>query len=474
MVLNYLKIPRHLRLINNYFNKLRFVRFYRSKASTHSNFINFKKTTVEMLDPQLFRDAESLNQTAKALARKKYLLDTALIANLEHQRKKLQTETQSLQQERNQQSKQIGILKAQGQNQAAESMMANINQIGEKLAEASTSLENLQNQLLNTYAQIPNVLDPDVPDGKDEKDNIEIRTVGTPPTFSFQPKDHIALGEALDLLDFETAAKLSGARFNFMKGNLAKLHRAIAQLMLDTHTEEHGYLECSVPYLVKKQCFFGTGQLPKFSEDFFHIAGEWDLSLISTAEIPLTNTAQDRIFEPSELPILLTAQTPCFRSEAGSYGKDTKGLIRQHQFEKIELVQLVDPKNSEAALEQLTGHAEKILQKLNLPYRVILLCAGDTGFSAAKTYDIEVWLPGQNTYREISSCSNCRDFQARRIKARVKNLATGKTELIHTLNGSGLAIGRTLVAILENYQEADGRVRIPEALRKYMGDKEYI
>ncbi len=425
-----------------------------------------------MLDPQLFRDQAQLTETAAQLARKKFVLDIPKIQKLEEERKTLQIQTQNLQQERNTRSKNIGIAKSKGQDIAE--LLKEVDQLGEALKQAESALEAHLIKLDLIYHAVPNILDSDVPDGKDESANIEIRKVGQVPQFSFTPKDHTEIGEKLGLLDFDTAAKLSGARFTFMRGSLAKLHRALGQFMLDTHTQEHGYTECYTPYLVKQECFFGTGQLHKFSEDFFHVTGNTGLSLIPTAEVPLTNTAQDKIFESQELPIALTAQTPCFRSEAGSYGRDTRGMIRQHQFEKVELVHLVKPEDSEKTLEKLTQHAEVILQKLGLAYRVILLCSGDTGFAAVKTYDLEVWLPAQNTYREISSCSNCRDFQARRMKARWKNPITGKTEFIHTLNGSGLAIGRTLVAILENYQQEDGSVLIPKVLQSYMGGLEKI
>lgn len=425
-----------------------------------------------MLDPQCFRDSESLLKTAKELAKKKYVLDISKMELLEAERKKLQVLTQSLQEQRNSRSKLIGQTKSRGEDISG--LLKEVDQLGDDLKQAEKNLENHLLQLQLIYGAIPNLLDPDVPEGKDESFNLEIKKIGQIPSFNFKPKDHTEIGENLGLLDFETAAKLSGARFNLMRGNLARLHRALGQFMLDIQTQEHGYLEHYVPYLVKKECLFGTNQLPKFEEDLFHIKGEMDLSLISTGEIPLTNTAKDKIFEAHELPQLLTAQTPCFRSEAGSYGKDTKGMIRQHQFEKVEMVQLVKPSDSEQALENMLGHAENILKKLGLAYRVILLCSGDTGFGAAKTYDLEVWLPAQNTYREISSCSNCRDFQARRMKARWKNPETGKIELIHTLNGSGLAIGRTLVAILENYQQEDGSVLIPEVLKPYLNNLEKL
>lgn len=418
-----------------------------------------------MLDPKCFR--ENLNETASALQKKGFKLDIAQLNALESQRKTAQEKAQSLQQERNTRSKSIGQAKSKGEDIAP--LLKEVENLGDALKAAEAELSQVMAQLNTIYWSAPNILDADVPEGKDESENQEISRHGKPRIFDFAPKDHTDLGEALGLLDFETAAKLSGSRFNVMRGSLARLHRVLAQWMLNVQIEEHGYVEHAVPFLVKNECYFGTGQLPKFADDFFQTAGDMDLSLISTAEVPLTNTARDHIFEASELPIKLTAHTPCFRSEAGSYGRDTKGMIRQHQFEKVELVQFVHPADSDAALEALTGHAESILQRLQLPYRKVLLCSGDTGFSAAKTYDLEVWLPAQNTYREISSCSNCRDFQARRMKARYRDAETQKPTLLNTLNGSGLAVGRTLVAIMENYQQADGSIKVPEVLLPYMG-----
>lgn len=417
-----------------------------------------------MIDPKHLR--EDLANTAQKLKNKGYELDIAKFEALEVQRKEWQTKTQDCQQERNTRSKAIGKAKAQGEDIAP--LLAEVDQLGQDLDEASAKLSAITDQLDAILWAMPNLLDDDVPLGKDESENVELRSVGNIPSFDFEPKDHSDVGEALNQLDFEASAKLSGSRFCVMRGNLARLHRALAQFMLDTHINEHGYSEHYVPFLVKSENFYGTGQLPKFAEDFFHIEGDSDLSLISTGETPLTNLVRDTIVDEASLPLKFTGHTPCFRSEAGSYGKDTKGLIRQHQFEKVEMVQVVKPENSEQALTEMTQHAENILQKLGLAYRVIVLCSGDTGFSAAKTYDLEVWLPAQNTYREISSVSNCRDFQARRMKARYRNPDSKKPELLHTLNGSGLAVGRTLVAVMENYQQADGSIAIPDVLQPYM------
>jgi seryl-tRNA synthetase len=417
-----------------------------------------------MLDPKRLRsDAAAI---ATNLQKRHFTLDVAKLETLEAQRKTLQDAMQTLQAERNASAKNIGHAKAKGEDIAP--LLAATASMGEKLKTAEAEFDVVQSQWQDYAASIPNTLQEDVPEGKTEDDNVELRTWGTHTKLDFEPKDHVALGEALKQLDFEAAAKLSGSRFVVMHAGLAKMHRALIQLMLDTHTDEHGYSETYVPYLVKPHCFYGTGQLPKFSEDFFTCEGEQNLSLISTAEISLTNLARDTIIDAQDLPVKMTAHTPCFRSEAGSYGKDTRGMIRQHQFEKVELVQLVKPEDSNDALEALTGHAEVILQKLELPYRVMLLSSGDTGFSSTKTYDLEVWLPAQDAYREISSCSNMQDFQARRMKARYRNLDTGKPELLHTLNGSGLAVGRTLVAIMENYQNADGSITVPTALKPYM------
>jgi seryl-tRNA synthetase len=417
-----------------------------------------------MLDPRLFRT--DLDAVAQQLARRGFVLDTAAIARLEAERKDLQTRTQELQTERNAKSKAIGAAKAKGEDTAP--IMASIAGLGDKLKEVEARLEKIQDELNAILMAVPNIPHESVPAGKDENDNVEVRKWGTPGKFDFEPKDHVDLGAKLGL-DFDTAAKISGARFSVMTGPLARMHRALIQFMLDTHTTEHGYTEAYVPYLVNADSLRGTGQLPKFEQELFALRGEQNYYLIPTAEVPVTNIARDTIVEGARMPVKFVAHTPCFRSEAGSYGKDTRGMIRQHQFEKVELVQLVRPQDSWNALEELTGHAEKILQKLGLPYRVMALCSGDMGFSSAKTYDLEVWLPGQGKYREISSCSNFGEFQARRMQARWRNPESGKPELLHTLNGSGLAVGRTLVAIVENYQQADGSVRVPEALLPYMG-----
>ncbi len=419
-----------------------------------------------MLDPRLLRT--ELDAVATQLARRGYALDTAALRALEERRKAIQVQTQELQAERNKRSKGIGKAKAAGEDIAP--LLAEVEGLGDQLKAAEEQLAALQDELNAVLLDIPNLPHESVPEGRGEEDNPEIRRWGEPPTFDFEPKDHVDLGEALGLLDFETAAKLTGSRFSVIQGPLARLHRALIQFMLDTHTRAHGYREVYVPYLVNADSLRGTGQLPKFEEDLFRTAGEHAYYLIPTAEVPVTNLARDTIVDADDLPLRFTAHTPCFRSEAGSYGKDTRGMIRQHQFEKVEMVQLVRPQDSWAALEELTGHAEAILQQLELPYRVVALCTGDIGFSAAKTYDLEVWLPGQQKYREISSCSNFEAFQARRMQARWRNPETGKPELLHTLNGSGLAVGRTLVAVMENYQQADGSIRIPPALQPYMGD----
>ena len=416
-----------------------------------------------MLDPQLFRN--DIEQTAAALARRGFALDVAALSALETERKAIQVRTQTLQQERNQRSKAIGQAKAKGED--AQPLLDAVASLGEELKSAEARLSELQGKLQAILLGVPNLPDASVPEGKGEVDNHELRRWGEPRAFDFEPKDHVDIGEALGL-DFDTATKLTGSRFAVMTGPLARLHRALIQFMLDTHTDEHGYTESYVPYMVNADSLRGTGQLPKFAEDLFALNGEQDYYLIPTAEVPVTNMVRERIIEAEQLPLRFTAHTPCFRSEAGSYGKDTRGMIRQHQFEKVELVQIVQPSASDATLEALTGHAETILQRLGLPYRTMLLCTGDMGFSACKTYDLEVWLPGQGKYREISSCSNFRDFQARRMQARWRNPETRKPELVHTINGSGLAVGRTLVAILENYQQADGSVVIPEALRPWM------
>ncbi len=427
-----------------------------------------------MLDVKQFRTAETLAEIKAKLARRGFDLDTDTIEKLEAQRREVQAHTESLQAKRNAVSQNIGKTKAQGGD--IQPLLAEVAGLGDELKSGEAQLADIQSQLESIYLAIPNLPDDSVPDGKDEDDNVEVRKWGELPSFDFTPKEHADLDKIG--LDFDNAAKLSGARFAVMHGSLARLHRAIAQLMLDTHTENHGYKEMYVPYMVNPRALEGTGQLPKFEEDLFKATGDNDggnqLYLIPTSEVPLTNMAQNVIFDEAELPLKMTAQTPCFRAEAGSHGKDVRGLIRQHQFEKVEMVQLVHPEKSYDALEEMVGHAETILQKLALPYRVVSLCTGDMGFGAAKTYDLEVWLPGQGKYREISSVSNCVDFQARRMKARFKNKQTGKTALIHTLNGSGLAVGRTLVAVLENYQQNDGTVRVPEALQPYMGNKKVI
>ena len=423
-----------------------------------------------MLDPKLLRT--DLEAVAANLARRGFRLDTERLRELEARRKALQVRTQELQKERNARSRRIGQAKAQGED--IQPLLAEVGRLGDELKQAEAELAAVQAELREIQLGIPNLLDDSVPDGADESDNVELRRWGEPPAFDFTPRDHVDLGEALDGLDFEAAARIAGSRFAVMRGAVARLHRALIQFMLDLHTGEHGYREVYVPYLVNADSLYGTGQLPKFEADLFKVESEHGFYLIPTAEVPVTNLARDEILPAEALPLRLVAHTPCFRSEAGSYGRDVRGLIRQHQFEKVELVQLVRPEDSAAAHEALTGHAEAVLQRLGLPYRVVVLCAGDTGFSAAKTYDLEVWLPGQGKYREISSCSNFRDFQARRMQARWRNPDTGKPELLHTLNGSGLAVGRTLVAVLENYQRADGSVVVPEVLRNYMNGLEVI
>jgi len=417
-----------------------------------------------MLDIQALRN--DLDGVVATLKKRGFEFDSASFARLENERKVVQTRTQELQAKRNATSKQIGIAKSKGEDVAA--IMAEVAGIGEQLKADETRLAEIQAELQQLLLNVPNLPHDSVPVGKSEEDNLEVRRVGTPRTFDFEIKDHTDVGAPLGL-DFDTGAKLSGARFTLMKGQVARLHRALAQFMLDTQTEKHGYTECYTPYLVNAETLLGTGQLPKFEEDLFSLPhNDSKLYLIPTSEVTLTNTVRDEIVPLESLPIKLTAHTPCFRSEAGSYGKDTKGMIRQHQFDKVEMVQIVHPEKSYEALEEMVGHAEHILQALELPYRVVALCTGDMGFGAAKTYDLEVWLPAQNTYREISSVSNCEAFQARRLQARFRN-ENGKTELLHTLNGSGLAVGRTLVAILENHQQADGSVKIPAALQPYMG-----
>ncbi|QDF96580.1 serine--tRNA ligase [Azoarcus sp. DD4] len=426
-----------------------------------------------MLDIQLLRG--QIDLVADRLALRGLTLDVAAFAALEDERKQLQTRTQELQARRNALSKQIGMLKGKGED--ASTVMAEVGTLGDELKACEQALPVVLDKLNAFLAGLPNLPQESVPVGEDESGNIEVRRWGTPRAFDFEVKDHVDLGSALGL-DFDTGARLSGSRFTFMRGQIARLHRALAQFMLDTQTLEHGYTECYTPYIVNRDVLVGTGQLPKFKEDMFWVLRGGDEEggeqyLISTSEIPLTNTVREQILSSDALPIKLTAHSPCFRSEAGSAGRDTRGMIRQHQFDKVEMVQIVHPEQSDAALEEMVGHAEAILQKLELPYRVITLCTGDMGFSAAKTYDLEVWLPAQNTYREISSCSNCEAFQARRMQARFKN-AQGKNELVHTLNGSGLAVGRTLVAVLENYQQADGSIVVPTALVPYMGGVEVI
>jgi seryl-tRNA synthetase len=423
-----------------------------------------------MLDPRLLRtDLETVRAN---LARRGFSLDVDAFQDIEERRKQLQVRVEQARNERNVRSKEIGKLKAAGADTAA--LMATVKELGDALAAGEAELETLQQQLGQLQLGLPNLLQAEVPDGRDETANIEVRRWGTPRNFDFQARDHVDLGSCSGLLDFDAAGLISGARFAVMRGSLARLHRALIQFMLDTHVDQHGYTEVYVPYLVNRSSLQGTGQLPKFAADLFAVSGENELFLIPTAEVPVTNLMRDRIAEARELPLRYVAHTPCFRSEAGSYGRDTRGMIRQHQFEKVELVHIVPPADSAAALEALTGHAEAVLQKLELPYRVVALCAGDIGFGSARTYDIEVWLPGQDKYREISSCSNCGDFQARRMGARWRNPETGKPELVHTLNGSGVAAGRALVAVMENYQNADGSITVPTALLPYMGGVERL
>jgi seryl-tRNA synthetase len=404
---------------------------------------------------------------AANLARRGFTLDVAAYTQLEEQRKVAQVESDRVRAERNANAKAVGMAKGKGEDASA--LLARAEELTHQLATSDAAIAKVQQELDAWQLGLPNTLHASVPEGRDESANVEVRKSGTLRTFDFTPKDHVEIGEHLGGLDFETAAKISGARFSVMRGRLARLHRALAQFMLDLHTREHGYTELYVPYLVNASTLQGTGQLPKFEADLFRVQGEQSFYLIPTAEVPATNLVRERIVEASTLPMKFVAHTPCFRSEAGAAGKDTRGLIRQHQFEKVELVQIVKPADSYAALEELTGHAEKVLQALELPYRVIALCAGDVGFASAKTYDLEVWLPAQNKYREISSCSNCEAFQARRMHARWRNDTTGKPEPLHTLNGSGVAVGRALVAVLENYQNADGSVTVPAVLRPYMG-----
>ncbi len=417
-----------------------------------------------MLDPKLLRS--DLTGVAAQLARRGFVLDVAGFAALEERRKSVQIEADRLRAERNASAKAVGIAKAKGEDCAA--LLAIGERLGAALEGVGAQLEQLQAELANLQLGLPNILHASVPPGRDESANLEIRRWREPSMLGFEPKDHVAIGERLGM-DFEAAGRISGARFVVMTGPLARLHRALAQFMLDLHVGEHGYREAYVPYLVHAEALVGTGQLPKFEADLFAVSGDPGFFLIPTAEVPVTNLVRDQILGEETLPLKYVAHTPCFRSEAGAAGKDTRGMIRQHQFEKVELVHIVRPDRSYEALEQLTSHAEAVLQALELPYRVIALCAGDVGFSSAKTYDLEVWLPSQQRYREISSCSNCESFQARRLQARWRNPATGKPELVHTMNGSGVAVGRALVAILENYQQADGSVRIPHVLQRYMG-----
>ena len=423
-----------------------------------------------MIDPKLLR--QSTTEVAANLLRRGFEFDTGEYLVLEERRKHLQVETQELQRERNASAKSVGKAKAQGED--VEPLLAAVKDLGDKLSASETALQDVQSSLRDIELGLPNLLDDSVPDGVDENDNDEIRSWGQVAEFDFVARDHVELGEALGMLDFDAASRISGSRFTVIKGPLARLQRALIQFMLDTHTDEHGYEEMYVPYLVHAEALVGTGNLPKFEQDLFKTETETPYYLIPTAEVPVTNLARDAIFEADELPRRYVAHTPCFRSEAGSYGKDTRGMIRQHQFEKVELVHFVEAGQSMAALEELTGHAEIILQKLELPYRVVALCAGDVGFGSAKTYDIDVWLPGQEKYREISSCSNYNDYQARRMKARRRNSDTGKPELIHTLNGSGVAAGRALIAIMENYQDKDGNIRVPGVLQPYMGGVEVL
>ena len=423
-----------------------------------------------MIDPKILR--QETNDVAANLLRRGFEFDAAAYLALEERRKTLQVDIENLQSERNTSSKQIGVVTDKGGDAAP--LIVAVTDLSERLKKCQAQLQAVQAELKVIELGLPNLLQDDVPDGVDESANQEIRRWGNPVDFDFEARDHVELGASLGMLDFEAASRISGSRFAVMRGALARLHRALIQFMLDTHTSAHGYEETYVPYLVQDHALVGTGQLPKFEEDLFKTTTETPFYLIPTAEVPLTNLGRDTIFDTSELPLRFAAHTPCFRSEAGSYGKDTRGMVRQHQFEKVELVHLVTASESARALEDLTGHAETILQLLELPYRVVALCSGDVGFAAAKTYDIEVWLPGQQKYREISSCSNCTDFQARRMKARVRNATTGKPELMHTLNGSGVAAGRALIAVIENYQQADGRIRIPDALQPYMGGMAFL
>jgi len=423
-----------------------------------------------MLDPQLLRNDPE--RVAAALSGRGYEFDVAGWRALDARRKELQLRAQDLQNRKNTSAKSIGQAKARGED--IQPLLDEVKSLGDELAQAEAEFGAVRAQQQAWQMEMPNLPLADVPVGQDENDNVEVRRWGEPPEFDFEPREHVELGDLNGLLDAETAARLAGARFTVLRGALSRLHRALAQFMLDVQTSEHGYLELYLPYLVNAETMTGTGQLPKFGDDAFATTDDPPRYLIPTAEVPMTNVVAGEILDPEQLPLRYTAQTPCFRREAGSYGKDTRGMIRQHQFEKVELVQITRPEDSTAALEELTGHAESILQRLGLPYRTVVLCTGDMGFSAAKTYDIEVWLPGQQAYREISSCSVCTDFQARRMLARWRNPETGKPELVHTLNGSGLAVGRTLIAVMENYQQQDGSIRVPEVLRPYMGGLERI
>ncbi len=423
-----------------------------------------------MLDNKFFR--QNIDETAKYLSRRGFKLNVEKFKALEEQRKSLQSKTQTLQNERNVRSKNIGKAKAAGED--IQPLLKEINHLGDELKDLEKHTAKVLEELKNLQLAVPNILAESVPDGKDEKDNVEVKRWGTPRKINADIKDHVDLGEHLEMMDFTAASKITGSRFVVLRNHLARLQRALIQFMLDIQIKDHGYQEVYVPYLVNKKSLYGTGQLPKFAEDQFTIAGEWEYALIPTAEVPVTNLVRNEILEATQLPLKYVAHTPCFRSEAGSYGKDTRGMIRQHQFEKVEMVRIVKPEESYQHLEELVTNAEAILQKLELPYRIVTLCAGDTGFSAAKTYDIEVWLPSQNTYREISSCSNFEAFQARRLQARWRNPATGKPELVHTLNGSGLPAGRTLVAIMENYQDANGNIHIPSVLQPYMDNLKII
>ncbi|OBX05689.1 seryl-tRNA synthetase [Gallibacterium genomosp. 3] len=427
-----------------------------------------------MIDPNLLRN-DLAATAAKLLEKRNFVLDVQKIEQLEEQRKVLQVKTESLQAERNARSKAIGAAKARGED--IQPLLAEVDNMGSELEQAKVALEQVQEELRQIALTIPNIPADEVPQGKDDSENLEVFRWGEPKQYHFPIRDHVDLGELSGGVDFPTAVKLTGARFVVLKGKIARLHRALAQFMLDLHTEQHGYLETYVPYLVNHETLYGTGQLPKFGEDLFHtkpLEGEQPYALIPTAEVPVTNMVRGEILDAEDLPLKMTAHTPCFRSEAGSYGRDTRGLIRMHQFDKVELVQIVEPEKSMAALEELTGHAEKVLQLLGLPYRKVLLCTGDMGFGSCKTYDLEVWVPAQNTYREISSCSNMWDFQARRMSARYRVKGEKKPRLVHTLNGSGLAVGRTLVAVLENYQQADGSIIVPEVLRPYMNGLDVI